>query len=53
MLDQDAHDEQHRHRNDERDDGSMPNRVARKKLMYIPIITNSPCAKLTIFTTRR
>ena len=31
--------------------GSMPNCVARKKLMYIPIITNSPWAKLTIFTT--
>ena len=31
--------------------GSMPKRVARKKLMYMPIITNSPWAKLTIFTT--
>ena len=31
--------------------GSMPNCVARKKLMYIPIITNSPWAKLTILTT--
>jgi len=31
--------------------GSTPNWVARKKLMYIPIITNSPWAKLTIFTT--
>ncbi len=31
--------------------GSMPNWLARKKLMYIPIITNSPWAKLTILTT--
>jgi hypothetical protein len=31
--------------------GSMPRRVARKKLIYMPIITNSPWAKLTIFTT--
>src|SRR5271165_1272392 len=31
--------------------GSIPKRVARKKLMYMPIITNSPWAKLTIFTT--
>ena len=31
--------------------GSMPNWVARKKLIYIPIITNSPWAKLTILTT--
>ena len=31
--------------------GSMPNWVARKKEMYIPIITNSPWAKLTILTT--
>ena len=31
--------------------GSMPNWLARKKEMYIPIITNSPWAKLTILTT--
>jgi len=31
--------------------GSMPNWLDRKKLMYIPIITNSPWAKLTILTT--
>ena len=29
----------------------MPNWLARKKVMYIPIITNSPWAKLTILTT--
>ena len=31
--------------------GSIPKRVARKKLMYMPIITNSPWAKFTTFTT--
>ncbi len=31
--------------------GSMPNWLARKKEIYMPIITNSPCAKLTILTT--
>jgi hypothetical protein len=31
--------------------GSTPKLLARKKLIYIPIITNSPWAKLTILTT--
>src|SRR6516162_5790124 len=31
--------------------GSTPKMLARKKLIYMPIIRNSPWAKLTIFTT--
>ena len=31
--------------------GSMPKVLNRKNVMYIPIITNSPWAKLTILTT--